>query len=438
LIALSTARSRVEVFAPSQHGDDDEGGSQMGPSLAGVTGGAVVSPRPSAIDDPIRLDSLERTGLLDSPPEEIFDRFTRLAAQVLGVRVALLSLVGEDRQFFKSAFGLSGRVAAERGTPLSHSYCKHVVTSGSPLVVPDAREHPLLKDNPAIVDLNAISYCGVPISDPEGRVLGTVCVVDEDARQWRPDEVQALADIAQAVTSEVHLRLLAGELQDKNAALYDFVAVASHDIRSPLAIILNYTHMLVDAEEFGLSEEEKTDFLGTVREEAQRASRLVADLLDVTKLEAGVEHPRTEEVELHAIAATEVSRNSHVGVTLNLHGELKVLADPDDVRRILSCLLDNAFNHGAAPVEVGSALTRTTVSICVSDRGDGVPTEFVPRLFEKFERARKKSGVRGSGLGLAIAAGLARRNGGSLRYEPNEPQGSRFIVELPRATGGAG
>jgi GAF domain-containing protein len=92
-----------------------------------------------------RLDALRSTGLLDSPAEEAFDRLTRLAARLLRVPVALVSLVDEDRQFFKSCFGLPEPLATQRETPLSHSFCQHVVNLEDLLVAGDAREHPLLR-----------------------------------------------------------------------------------------------------------------------------------------------------------------------------------------------------------------------------------------------------------------------------------------------------
>jgi GAF domain-containing protein len=81
-------------------------------------------------------------GLLDTPADEGFDRLTRMAARLLGAPIALITVIADDRQFFKSATGLAEPWASRRGTPLSHSFCRHVVTSGDPLVVEDARRHP--------------------------------------------------------------------------------------------------------------------------------------------------------------------------------------------------------------------------------------------------------------------------------------------------------
>src|SRR5687768_10706789 len=108
------------------------------------------------LDDSDRLEAIRRTGLLDSPAEEAFDRLTRLAISILRIPVSLVSIVDRDRQFFKSAGGLPAKVADARQTPLTHSFCQHVVGSGEPLIISDARQHPLVRDNLAIDELGVI------------------------------------------------------------------------------------------------------------------------------------------------------------------------------------------------------------------------------------------------------------------------------------------
>ena len=103
---------------------------------------------PAAVTrDPARLAALRATRLLDSPAEHAFDRITKLAARVLNAPVALISLVDADRQFFKSSVGLDEPWHSARETPLSHSFCRHTLQTREPLVVEDARSHPLVRDN---------------------------------------------------------------------------------------------------------------------------------------------------------------------------------------------------------------------------------------------------------------------------------------------------
>lgn len=159
----------------------------------------------SAVHDPERLRELQHTRLLDSPPQESFDRLTRLTSTVLNVPVALVSLVDSDRQFFKSCLGLPQPWAAQRQTPLSHSFCQHVVESRRPLIISDAREHPLLRNNPAIRDLGVIAYAGVPLITPTGQVLGTLCAIDHEPRHWTPEQIEILSNLAGSVLSEIQL-----------------------------------------------------------------------------------------------------------------------------------------------------------------------------------------------------------------------------------------
>ena len=159
----------------------------------------------TALLAPERIAELHRTLLLDSPPEESFDRLTRLTATVLNAPVALVSLVDSDRQFFKSCLGLPQPWASQRETPLSHSFCQHVVESRRPLVVSDAREHPLLKNNPAIRDLGVIAYAGAPLMTPDGHVLGTLCAIDHHPRHWTSEQVEILSNLAGSVLSEIQL-----------------------------------------------------------------------------------------------------------------------------------------------------------------------------------------------------------------------------------------
>jgi signal transduction histidine kinase/CheY-like chemotaxis protein len=157
------------------------------------------------LKDATRLAALARTGLLDSPAEPSFDRLARLAANFLGSPVALVSLVDAERQFFKSCIGLPEPWASRREAPLSHSFCKHVLATREPLVINDARLHPLVKDNPAIADLSVIAYLGIPLA-VDDQVIGSFCVIDGNPRSWTDDEIALLRDLAESVITEIRLR----------------------------------------------------------------------------------------------------------------------------------------------------------------------------------------------------------------------------------------
>ena len=159
------------------------------------------------LNDPARLQALADTGLADIPADDVFDTVSRLTARLLGVPTGLVSIVDSERQFFAGAAGLSGDLAASRATPLSHSYCRHVVEGGVPLVVGDARLHPITRGNPAIDDYDAIAYAGYPIVTADGHTIGTVCAVDSQPREWSAADVAVLRDLARLASLVVDARV---------------------------------------------------------------------------------------------------------------------------------------------------------------------------------------------------------------------------------------
>ena len=169
----------------------------------------------AAVEDKGRLDALRATGLLDSDISPSFDRLARLAAHVIHAPVALVSLVDADRQFFKSCLGLPEPWASRRGSPLTHSFCQHTVANREPLLVSDAREHPVLRGNLAIRDMAVIAYAGIPLIDADGHALGTLCVIDSQPRHWTTQQIGLLSDIAASVVTEITLAQAAARSGDR-------------------------------------------------------------------------------------------------------------------------------------------------------------------------------------------------------------------------------
>jgi PAS domain S-box-containing protein len=160
----------------------------------------------SLLNRPDRLAALRHTALLDTPPEEGFDRLTRMASRLLGTPVALISLVTDERQFFKSAIGLPDPWASRQGAPISFSLCPQVVSAGEQLIVEDARRHPLLRHSAAIRELGWVAYAGVPLITRDGHTVGSFSVVDTMPRLWSERDIALLKDLAASAVTEIELR----------------------------------------------------------------------------------------------------------------------------------------------------------------------------------------------------------------------------------------
>ena len=172
----------------------------------------------SRLDSSDRLAAVARLGLVGTPHEEAFDRLTRLAARVLGVRGALVSVTTAEVQFCKSSVGLPEPWATS-GLPLSYGLCPYTVASGEPLLVTDARTDPRFHDNPGVRELGLAGYAGVPLLTTDGQAIGAFCAFDDRPRTWTADDLQTLEDLAAATMTEVELRATSAAMRASAATL---------------------------------------------------------------------------------------------------------------------------------------------------------------------------------------------------------------------------
>lgn len=150
-------------------------------------------------DEKTRIDTLRALNILDSSPQERFDRITRLAKRMFGVPVALVSLIDADRQWFLSSFGLDAKE-----TSRDISFCGHAILGDEIFTVPDAALDPRFDDNPLVTDApNIRFYAGCPISVPNGSKLGTLCLIDQSPRGFDDEDKALLRDLARMVEQEV-------------------------------------------------------------------------------------------------------------------------------------------------------------------------------------------------------------------------------------------
>jgi diguanylate cyclase (GGDEF)-like protein len=150
-------------------------------------------------DEATRIDTLRSLNILDTSPEERFDRLTRLAKRLFGVPIALVSLVDESRQWFKSCQGLS---ASETSRDIS--FCGHAILGEDTFLVPDATRDERFHDNPLVTDDPHIRfYAGCPLTVPNGSKLGTLCVIDREPREFSEDDLDLLRDLARMAEQEL-------------------------------------------------------------------------------------------------------------------------------------------------------------------------------------------------------------------------------------------
>ena len=251
-----------------------------------------------------------------------------------------------------------------------------------------------------------------------------------------PDEaeVEALATLGYVAAALLESALAREEAQRLDALKSEFIALAAHELRSPLSAIFGFC-ITLDERGDALAEGDRLALRAALREQADQVRALVEQLLDLSRFDlAAIEvapepvrlRPRIEE--LVSIAAG-ARRDA---VTVAVASDLEAVVDPSALDRMLSNLVANALRYGEPPVTVTARRRDTHLRLAVEDRGEGVRHEFVPHLFDRFSRSAEARGrADGSGLGLAIARAYARAHGGDIVYEPAMPNGARFEVVLP-------
>jgi len=241
--------------------------------------------------------------------------------------------------------------------------------------------------------------------------------------------------------AEEHQRLADAErrLNADEEASSNLMSVVAHEIRTPLTAIKAYTETLLDSLANPNTPRER--FLGIINDECDRLTRLVTDILDLSRLEAGQRPLRLSRFDLQRVVQ-EVADSLHavssprqIGVQVDVDPRLVVEADADLLRRLFLNLLANAlkFSPVGGAVRVHALVEGEAWMGVVEDEGPGVPAEDLPRVFERFFRGRQpgEQEVEGTGLGLAIARGIAELHGGRIWVESRPTRGSRFCFMLP-------
>ncbi|MFA9429559.1 ATP-binding protein [Egicoccus sp. AB-alg2] len=388
-------------------------------------------------DEPARLAAVRRYDVLDSPPDGAFDRVTALAARLSDSPIATITIVDEDRIWFRSAHGID---ATE--IPREPGLCASAILDGKPYVVPDALVDPRTLDNGLVRgELGLRFYAAVPLRTADGHSLGTLNVIDVEPRDLRPGELENLQDLAAIVMDELELRLaarraIATETQREAAGYRDaLLAGISHEMRTPIAILQGVVNMSETTPPASAAEARLRTVLAR---QVRYLDWLVGQYLDFALLENEHHEPTADRAPLTLAAvvedAVELFRDRAQIEVEVAPGTPMALADRARTQRIVTELLNNAVRFGGsrAPirVEVGRGAEPDTVQVSVLDSGPGIAPEDLAGIFDRFTRDPRSTG---SGVGLFVSQAAASVQGGRIEVVSTPGAGSCFTLVLPRA-----
>lgn len=393
------------------------------------------SPNPAqAVEDSQRLNAVLQTGLLDTPPEESFDRLTRLAAKLTGVPTTFISLVEQGRDFYKSCFGFGEPLATTRQIE-GRTFCHHAIVSSEPLIINDTMEHPVFREIPTVRSLGVRAYAGIPLITDDGHAIGSFCAIDFVPRAWTALDVEILTELAASAMREIKLRSAVRAAQDAVRAREEVLAVVAHDLRTPLNFIKMGAQLVSEKPDA----KENAHLLERVESAVDLMNLLIEDLLEVAKIEAGQMSIQAKPLSAQTLLedALKMSEPLAQRHQMRLIAEIQpglppVLADYERILRVFSNLIVNAvkFSDASGDVRVTARGGEGTVRFSVIDSGAGIPPADLERIFDRFWQA-DSADRRGAGLGLAIVKAIVTAHGGTIGVASTVGHGSNFYFDLP-------
>ncbi|WP_282609381.1 GAF domain-containing sensor histidine kinase [Pelagibius sp. Alg239-R121] len=391
--------------------------------------------------------ALESYDVLDSSPEEAFDCLTRLACRQFNTPVALVSLVDQSRQWFKSVQGLD-----VRETDRESAFCGYAILSDEPLVVLNTTNDQRFAANALVCDQPGIRfYAGVPLVTHTGFRLGTFCVIDFTARDaFSVEDVSALKDFARSAMQVLELRRQAKIKNDQDIegriaedARIDLFSTVAHEIRSPIAA-LNSSANILQSQIFGpVGDERYLEFFSVMAETAEQVMTLTDRMLDFARLKTG--DIEISDEPLSVVEILSKAKRSTVQITGQDDRNIEIVppqkdivltADSAYVSQMLHNLMANAikYSNGDPRIELSAETSETGVlAISVADNGIGMSSEGLALALQPYKQLKQsgRNAAGGVGIGLPLVKRLIELHGGQLAVDSTEGRGTKVSLIFP-------
>lgn len=388
-----------------------------------------------------RLKALNEYSILDTLPELEYDDITQLASQICGTSISTISLIDENRQWFKSKVGLG-----VNETTREISFCGHAIVEPDKIfTVKDSRLDERFQNNPLVIgEPHVIFYTGVPLISPSGFALGTLCVIDDQPKELNQGQLKSLKSLANQVVSLFELRKsklllerLTNDLENRNLELEKFARVAAHDIKSPLNNISALTELLIS------QYADKLDADGiTMMQMLNVSSETLRELVDGI-----LEHSKADHIGIETQSQFDLCKlirecillldnQSKYSFKINFNATI-IVANKIALQQILLNLISNAIKYNdqeKVEIDINFAEDSDYYTFEVTDNGVGIDPKYQDKIFDIFEivSVEDRFGKRGTGIGLSTVKKLVQVLGGQIRVESVVGQGATFGFSIAK------
>lgn len=388
-----------------------------------------------------RLTALQEYNIMDTLPEEALDHITRLASEICQAPIALISLVDQNRQWFKSRRGME-----KSEMPRDIAFCAHaILTPQKVLIVPDSREDERFANTPLVTaPPHVVFYTGVPLVNPEGFPLGTLCVMDTIPRELSANQIEALQTLANQTVAlfelrkkNTHLHQTQVLLETKNRELEQFARIVSHDLKVPLNNIILSAELL-KKEYHDKLEVDGVELLEYLTLSSHKLRELVDGILAYCRGDNLV-HANHEEIDLlpflRSIAAL---LNIQPNCTIHYPNKAYTLhTNKIALEQLFINLISNSIKYNDKEhivITIDFAQNNTHYSFSVTDNGRGIHPEDQSKIFDLFANLghEDRYGKQGTGIGLSTVKKLVEKQGGTIRVISELGKGSTFHFTIAK------
>lgn len=408
-------------------------------------------------NEAMRLKELLSYQLLDTAPEGEYDDITKIASEICDTPIALVTLVDNDRQWFKSKQGID-----VDQTPRDVSFCGHAIHGQEVFVIEDALKDVRFADNPLVVGAPSVRfYAGAPLVTPSGYGIGTLCVIDHVPRKLNERQIEVLAALARTIVRSFELRktqienkkfveevkvasqaLLESQQQmvysAKMASLGEMAAGVAHEINNPLAIITGKCDSLLSKFSEGIVDRNEIETaLLKMRNSGVRAAKIIKSLRyfagDAEKVPFE-DHKFKDIFEDVSSFFTEKAQKSNISILVKGDIDFNLNCNRIQIEQVLLNLILNAMDavEGARNPEiiVSTKIEGSKVSIRIQDNGIGISSAAAGKIMTPFFTTKPVG--KGVGLGLSISKGIVEAHGGDLVVESLSSP-TVFLITLPKS-----
>lgn len=391
-----------------------------------------------------RLEDLHSYSILDTLPEKEYDEITFLASQICGTPISLISLIDENRQWFKSHHGLD-----VTETPKEYAFCAHAIHEQDQIfIVPDSRKDERFHDNPLVTDNPlVIFYAGIPLVTQKGYSLGTLCVIDNVPRNLNDTQIKALKVLANQLMKLLELRISLNEIRRSeqelkalNATKDKLFSIIGHDLRGPISGFKSLIEYMISG--YDLTDiKSLEEILQDIQKSANSTYDLLENLLTWAKSQSQEIVCVHEEIKLKEIVLkindlfASVTKDKNIQIIDNISDNIYVIADKNMLQTVLRNLISNAikFTPNGKQIEISATKNEVEHIITIKDQGIGIKQENLYKLFNNTAHLSTfgTNNEKGSGLGLLLCKEFVEKCNGKIWAETEWGIGSSFNFTVP-------